>query len=478
MPPLMIAGLALFIFALALRGLSVNRHVRARLSASAVTGAAYALLAAALLHGRLTPEMAEQVRTFEPLFLAFGVINALVALLINPWRADRLPERFPTIVQDAIVIVLFTFAATVLLQEKIFAATAASAVVVGFALQDTLGNLFAGLAIQIERPFSVGHWVQIANVDGIVSEINWRATKVRTRAGNFVVVPNSKLADDIIINYSEPTPESRIEIDVGVAYDASPNNVKAVMLDAIRDEPLVSRNREPEVLMVDFAASSITYRLHVWSTDFAAAERLPDRVRSAIYYAFRRNRIEIPYPIQVEYSRQDSPVSAHIDETSVATLRAVPIFASLSPEEHTALAAAAAGGLYSAGTKIVRQGDAGASMFVVVRGEVAVTIEPNDQEVARIGAGGFFGEMSLLTGTPRNATVVARTDTDLVEIRSEAFRRFVLANPSAVEDIGVAVANRRAELEQRRASGVSLAAVEPPHKLIDRIRRFLRLTSA
>ena len=243
--------------------------------------------------------MQQQIATVQPLLLAFSIVNALVALLINPWRADRLPDRFPTIVQDAIVLVLFAFAATLLLQEKVFAATAAGAVVIGFALQDTLGNLFAGLAIQIEKPFRVGHWVRIADIDGLVSEVTWRATKVRTKSGNFVIVPNSKLADDIIINYSEPTPEARMEVEVGASYDTPPNEVKACDPGAFSDEPLILKSREPEILIVNFADSSITYRVRVWTSDFAADERLRDRIRSAIFYAFRRHRIEIPYPIQV-----------------------------------------------------------------------------------------------------------------------------------------------------------------------------------
>ncbi len=115
---------------------------------------------------------------------------------------------------------------------------------------------------------------------------------MRTRAGNFVIVPNSSLAKDTITNYSEPTVHTRIVIDVGVSYDAAPNDVKAVILDAIRDEPLLCGDRQPEVLMADFAASSILYRVHVWTLEPGAEERIHDRVRSAVYYAFRRHRID------------------------------------------------------------------------------------------------------------------------------------------------------------------------------------------
>ena len=109
------------------------------------------------------------------------------------------------------------------------ATTAVGAVVIGLALQDTLGNLFAGLAIQIEKPFRVGDWVTIGGQDGMVSEITWRATKMRTKAGNFVVVPNSVLAKDTIPNYSEPTRSLRLQVEVGASYEVPPNVVKTVI---------------------------------------------------------------------------------------------------------------------------------------------------------------------------------------------------------------------------------------------------------
>src|SRR5262249_14980608 len=159
---------------------------------------------------------------------------------------------------------------TIVLQEKIVAATAVGAVVIGFALQDTLGNLFAGLAIQIEKPFRVGHWVHIAGMDGVVSEVTWRATKIRTKTGNLVIVPNSVLSRDTITNYSEPFLHTLLEVDVGAAYEAPPNFVKTTILAALKGEPLVSHDRDPEVLLQDFAASAITYRVRVWTEDFGS----------------------------------------------------------------------------------------------------------------------------------------------------------------------------------------------------------------
>ena len=206
------AGIVLLLGALALRGASANRYIRSKLLISAWMFAAYALAAALAAYAAVPPDAARQIGLVQPLLLAFGVVNALVVLAINPWRADRIPDQFPNIVQDAIIIALFALAATLFLQERMLATTAVGAVILGFALQDTLGNLFAGLAIQIEKPFRVGHWVTIGGENGLVSEITWRATKIRTKAGNFVIVPNSALARDTITNYCEPTLETRVEV--------------------------------------------------------------------------------------------------------------------------------------------------------------------------------------------------------------------------------------------------------------------------
>lgn len=468
----MVFSLVLVFVALAIRSTMANRHVRGRLMFSAVALAAYAAVAAALVSPSVSPGLSSSLALLQPLLLSLGVINALVALILNPWRADRLPDRFPTIVQDTIVIALFAIAATLILQEKIFATTAVGAVVIGFALQDTLGNLFAGLAIQIEKPFRVGQWVNLDGKDGLVREITWRATKLRTKSGNFIVVPNSVLSKDTITNYSEPSSDTRVELDVPASYDTPPNDVKAVILGAIKDEPLLSPAHEPEVLVVNFADSAIVYRVRVWTADFSADERIRDRIRTAVYYAFRRARIEIPYPFQVQIERTDAAVPSR--GTEAAALSRVEIFSALDDGERAALARAATPSLYAAGERVVRQGEPGSSMFVVLKGEAAVVLDTG-QEVARVGPGGFFGEMSLLTGAPRTATVKTVVDSELFEITADAFRQFVLANPTAVEDIGVAVARRAEELDRHRAAGALTTPPEPQHSFLARVRRFLHV---
>jgi len=473
----MIAGITLLLLALGARTATVNRYVRSRLLISALLFAAYAVAAALVTFGRLPAGVATQIQTTSPLLLAFGLANAIVVMVINPWRLDRIPERFPNIVQDTIVIALFAVAALLFMPDKVVATTAVGAVVIGFALQDTLGNLFAGLAIQIEKPFRVGHWVTIGGKDGLVSEITWRATKIRTKAGNFVVVPNSVLSRDTITNYSEPTRETLLEIQVGAGYDVPPNEVKAVIVKALEGESLIVSEHPPEVLLVDFADSWIAYRIRVWTTDFAADERVRDHVRSRVYYAFQRHGISFPYPVQLQAA--PPPRAAVPSDDQATALDDVEILTALSPAQRGQLAAMSRRLLYGAGEVIAREGDAGTSMFVMRRGEAVVTVAGAAGELARLYNASFFGEMSLFTGDRRSATVTAVTDCELLEIGVDAVRLVVLSDPASVERVASAVSNRREELERHRVTRAEpTAQSETRQTFLERVRRFVRSSAS
>jgi hypothetical protein len=268
-----------------------------------------------------------------------------------------------------------------------------------------------------------------------------------------------------------------VEVDVGAAYDTPPNVVKATILDALAHEPSISHDHGPFVLVADFGASAIVYRLWVWSNDFGKEDQVKDCVRSLVYYAFRRRGITIPYPVQVNLPYSDAGLSTPRADATAA-LEHVEIFAALELHEVEALRAVARSVLYAAGEPIVKQGQAGSSMFVLVSGEAKVTIEPG-HEVSRFAGSGFFGEMSLLTGEPRSATVTAVSDCLLLEITADAFRQFVLANPAALDHVGAATSARASHLAALRASKSSAAGApaEAPDNFVSRVRRFLRLNA-
>lgn len=428
------------------------------------------------LGGLEATDAASPVRPFERLALTAAIINLLVIGLINPLRSDRVRDRFPAIVQDAIVIGFLLIVATFVFNEQLLTTSAVGAVVVGFALQDTLGNTFAGLAIQSERPFKAGHWIRVGNFEGRVAEITWRATRLRTKSGNFIIVPNNIIAKEAIVNYSEPAVPTRLELDVGVSYGASPVAVKQAMREAMAQSRYVLTSPAPDVLLTSFDASSINYRAQFWIDNYELDERAWDEVRVAIYYVFARRGIEIPYPIQVEYSREwPAPDQPGLEAQRKRAIEAVDLFARLSDQQRDEIVRTTVAHTYGDGEVIVRQGQPGESMYVVCSGTVAVVIEPDRREVATIATGGYFGEMSLLTGEPRSATVVARGEVVVLELTAELFRRIGDDSPHAVEQVGIAAITRRAELDRARSAARDLAAAEAPATFLARMKKFLRL---
>jgi CRP-like cAMP-binding protein len=195
-----------------------------------------------------------------------------------------------------------------------------------------------------------------------------------------------------------------------------------------------------------------------------------------VYYAFRRHGIDIPFPAQVTYIGPDTAVTLATDADRIGWIDAVDVFALLAPADREALATLSRERLYGAGQTIVKQDDTGDSMFVIGRGSVRVTILPGATEVARLSAGSYFGEMSLLTGQPRTATVSAITDCVLLEISAAEFRRIALAQPAVVEQVTHAVAERQAGLARSR-EGVSPAAVPADSRrgFLLKVREFLKL---
>ena len=482
-PGHLLIGIAAAAATLVISNLSVNRTIKRKLKLSTFLFGAYvAVNVLVLLRPELIGSGKEQVdaqlRAFERLAFAGALINLLVISLLNPLHEDRVSERVPTILQDAIVIGLLLLVSTFVFDEKLLTTSAVSAVVIGFALQDTLGNAFAGLAIQSERPFHVGHWIRVGDFEGRVAEVTWRATKLRTKTGNFVILPNNLVAKEAVTNYSEPSVPTRLEVEVGASYTCPPNQVKAAIRDAMAQVPCVLATPAPDVLVMAFADSAVTYRARFWVTDYELDDESRDQVRAAIYYAFSRHGIEIPFPIQVQYDLDPpGPDEAAKERQREVLLKEVDLFASLTDEQRRMIALATRMRTFGDGEVIVREGQPGQSMYVVASGKVSVVVEPDRRTVASIEKGGYFGEMSLLTGDARSATVMAQGDAIVLEIDADLFRKLAVENPHAIERIGVEAITRRTELNQARNAARGVAVADAPASLLSRMKRFLRLRS-
>jgi small-conductance mechanosensitive channel len=450
-----------------------NRVIKRRLLFAEVLFLASMVVHAAILE---YPAIASKGAGAEYFIIVFGAITVVVTLLLNPWFRERPGENVPAIVQDTVIVALVGIASLFVFESSSFiVGITGSAIVIGLALQDTLGNAFAGLAIQIERPFKVGHWITAAGFEGRAVEVTWRATKIRTKAGNLVVLPNSVVAQQPINNYSEPHAPTRLLVEVGIAYGTPPNEARDAILIALRRADRVLADPPPHVFMLSFGSSAIIYQAQFWIDDYEFEEDARSDVHVAIYYELRRRQIEIPFPIQVEYSREDPPAEAPDTRARYRrAIAAVPVFAALPENVQQALADSASERLYGDREVIVREGEAGGSMFLVRKGRVVITVGPDHKLVAVTEADGYFGEMSLLTGDPRTATVTASGDCVVLEIAAADFRTYVQVHPEVIDLLAATAALRRQALEDARATSSASTQAER-QSLVKRMRKFFGL---
>jgi len=353
--------------------------------------------------------------------------------------------------------------------------TTVLAAVIGLALQDTLGNLFAGIAIHLEDAFDVGDVLHSGEYIGVVEGVTWRAVRLRAFNNQVIVLPNSQMAKDRIEVYPRNNLNARV-LQLGVEYHTQPAMVIDVLTQAAAHIDGIAREMPVIGRVAGFGDSAVTYEVKYWTRDYSMRDRIDAEIRKAVWYAFQRNEIQFGFPVRAyaPYT-PPKPQSNVTPEQIVERLREVKIFQPLSDEAREALAKAARVHSYSKGESILRLGAAGDSMFVVHDGKVSVRISDDSpigwHEVAELGSGSVFGEMALLTGEARAADVASSTDVVTFEISKDALGPILRDHPELAKAISEKVMERRDHLDELRASSVE----EEEQTLLSRIRNYFGL---
>lgn len=341
------------------------------------------------------------------------------------------------------------------------------AAVLGLALQETLGNLFAGIALHLEDSFEPGDVVRSGDYFGVVEAVRWRGTRLRTFNNNLVIVPNSMLARERVEVFPRNNLNARV-LQIGIDYHVPPAKVIEILTQAAANVEGVARELPAYARVGGFADSALTYEIKYFLHDYAQRDRIDADIRKAVWYALRRNGISIPFPIRAVQRYEPSAQRHHPDAREILDrLGRVDILSPLGSAAQEAIAAAARVHVFSRGETILRHETAGDSMFLVHEGSVSV--RSDDVEVARLGAGDFFGEMALLTGAKRAADVVALTDVVAVEIAKNALEPVLHDHPELAAAISAKVAERRDRL------GAKMEPREEEQSVLSRIRAYFGL---
>jgi small-conductance mechanosensitive channel/CRP-like cAMP-binding protein len=458
-----------------------------------------ALAVSLLVFRRLAPTVGQPfapylwvVTTFAGLYFVFKLSEVL--LLDVFWRrAGRAqpPAIFRDVVSTLFAAVVFVVLLQVGLDVHVAAlviTSAALSIFLGLALQQSVSDLFAGVALVMERPFAPGDWVKIGERVGRVEEISWRAVRIRLqRLDDDLIVPNSVIAKADIVNMSSPTRLHGTAVEVGVAYAHPPNRVREVMVATSLEVSGVLPRPVPVAELLRFDDSAIAYRLTYWIDDLPRSIDIESSVRAHLWYAFQRSGIQIPYPTVHYYTRPLVEAQAAHDaarrERVASLFGRVDFLSVLKPDQIDALARMAPIVQYPAGAMIVKKGAEGDSLFVVASGRVEILAErAGGGPLYAVGGrdvGDFFGEMSLLTDEPRPLDVRAVVDVELVVLTRDVMRPIFVEDPVVAEHLSQALTRHLAKSKEaiEHMPGVEPDAVYPAATLLSSIRRVFGLAS-
>ncbi len=442
-----------------------------------------------------SPRLASHLDFISWLIFTFGALRLALYmygdLFVVRWKKGSFPAAFKNIVIVSVLVVV----ALILLKEilninvtSLIATTTVLTATIGLAFQGTLANILAGLTIHLEKPLKQGDWISAGGHEGRVLDITLRSTRILTVENTEVFIPNGKVLSEVVVNYSLPNPTVVRKLLVGVSYQIAPNKVKSAVLDVLSSVPGIASAPAPQVLVNNYGDFAVHYEIRYPLADFASHVEVEAEIMNLLWYRFKRQGIEIPMPVRNVIVRQVTPESqkAEREEGAEEILRLIEKVEMLSPVSKTELRKLV-GRLnimpYAAGEVPVRQGDPGDSFYIIKSGRVNVIVEKTSGEsavVATLGPGNFFGEMSLLTGAVRTASIQVKDDAEFIVIDKESFRSTLASNPSIAESMSHILSERQAGLDAERerldAAALERRKKDVSGKLLSKMRDFFGLT--
>jgi small-conductance mechanosensitive channel/CRP-like cAMP-binding protein len=441
------------------------------------------------------PHISRQLDFFSWLVFTFAVLRLGLYvygdLFVVRWKQGSFPAAFKNIITSSVIIVV----ALILLKEildinvtSLIATTTVLTATIGLAFQGTLTNMLAGLTIHLEKPLKQGDWISAAGHEGLVMDITLRSTRIVTIDRNEVFIPNSKVLSEAVVNYSLPDTLQTRTLLVGVNYNVPPNKVKGVILDVLASVSGVNKQPLPVVQVANYGDFSVQYKIRYVISDYSRHGDIEAEIMNLLWYRLKRSGIDIPMPVRDVYLRQITTESLRSEreqhtEEIVRMMEKVEIFSPLSDEELRKLVRQVRVETYAAKEIPVKQGDHGDSFYIIRTGNVDVIVEKSPGEsavVATLHPGNFFGEMSLLTGAVRTASIHVKDDAEFIVIDKESFASTLANNPSIAESLSQILAERQAGLEAERGR-LDTASLERHRKdasgrLLSKIKDFFGLS--
>lgn len=405
--------------------------------------------------GSLPIQLVETLAWVSLIVAALSFVNVLLFTGAKPgtWQND-MPKLFRDLVRTVLIAVGIAIVLSAVFGVDLrgaFAALGVGGIVLGFALQDTLGNLFSGVALLFERPFDIGDWLEVDGRIGKVIEVNWRSVHIMTRSLEQLVVPNSALAQAVIRNYNKPSHRHRESVGIGFSYSDPPNKVKQVMRETALGTAGVLSDPAPIVQTLSYDDSSIGYQVHLFLEDYSQVPAIRDDFTTRIWYAARRNGLSIPFPIRDVYHHHMPKESTDAPIRRLASyMKSLPSLAMVDDEVLEEMATQAQFGHFGKGESAIHQDQTNVRLHFVLAGSAIATAKDNKGKqymIAEMTRGDFFGYSALLANEPSPMTVTASEDLEVLILESSAVQKMLNKTPRFSQQLGAVIDARQSKLK-------------------------------
>lgn len=496
--------IAILVAATLLRFVAQLGHARVRLRRSVVLFVPYSVLGLLVSYGgQIVPEGWVQGLQIAHDFGAVLLLVNLAAILVFDVALKLVRLRAPDILHDLSVGAAYIVTLVWLMHRSgvnlasIVATSAVATAVIGLSLQSTLGSIIGGLALQLDDSLSEGDWIELENkTQGQIKKVRWRHTVIETRDWDTLIVPNNQLLGQTIrlLGKREGQPvQHRLNVNFHVDFRTPPSDVIRVVDKALNTAPIVGVAREPRpnTVCMDLARdgkdSFILYTTRYHLTDIERDDPTSSLVRERIISALRRAQIPLAIPAaQLFVSNEDGPRLERKQQQLRAKVRAglsqVELFKNLAEDELEELTDSVKVAPFVAGEVVTRQGAKANWFYVLTQGHVEIriaTANGSSNRVNTLSAPDFFGEMAVVAGTPREATVVAIDDIECLRVDRAAFRQLLERRPEVAQEVAQTLAERRVALEAARehmdAEARSRRMEGERHRILGAVQQFLGL---
>jgi len=424
---------------------------------------------------------------FDVLWWLIPAISINMAVNRFVWipLEEKTSRKIPSVARrfvDTLVIVLAIFGIVAyVFGEKVtglLATSSVAAMIIGLGVQMNLSNIFSGIALNLERPFRPDDWVKIGESDeGKVLDVSWRATRIQTRDTAIIHIPNGVVSESIIKNFSFPNKniEQFIDLDIDARYP--PARVQKIIIDALLSVEEILQYPKPFTRLKGITDWSVVYGVYYYLDNYAKKMAIAEAVWKRVRAHLKRAGISRAIKRELMYLADDSDRQSEQHQEPLNLIKDIDVFKPFSDEAKASLSKRIHSCAFRKNEFIVRQGDEGDSLFIIVEGAVKVQLRQLDEKIidlAVLGAGKFFGEMALLTGETRSADVVAISETHLIEVTRDDIAPIMQQNPELSNMLAEVLADRkeRNEMMIENSENQQLEDQKAPRHIVGKIMQY------